>query len=584
MSRIKPSTLETGEATTGSRDARVEESHPASPPGVAKGSSNWVILGLVLLTVLLYGQGLTRSRGYYGDSFHHLINGIFVHDAMHEPVLALSDPVGFALDYYMHYPAVNLGYYPPVFPIIMAFLMMVFGVSATTGQLAVLFMSIMMTVFAFAWFRLRFELPWAATATVLFISTPLLVYWGRDIMLEIPMMAMVMGAIWAFERLMRAERPTWPSAMTWTLFSVLAIWTKQHALLLLAIYAPTVVLTRRWRHFFHPSMILASIMICVAAVGLIRFQLRLGGDAVEHSVGTTTQQVAQRFNTDQWTYYLRNISEIVSWPALVLSPFGVYFALQKRERYLSMILVWPIMFYLMHSYFSVRNPRYGVLWVLPFCALAVIGLKHFAQWVPVFRERLWIPMVTACCISFYLATQVTVPEVPSAYQRAAEDLADRMGPYSCISYFPDRPGRAAVCYRLAVEERRNPERDIYSFGRILRAKQLHSASNGRWRESEEAAADFRQWNVKYILTEHPHVLERWNRDWRVTQMMYKILELGEFRAIRTYPVHYSTSLVSNRMVTLYERIAPLPLNENAAPVIRTKRIPTLISAEGSKAE
>ena len=137
--------------------------------------SRRLVIALVLLTVVLYGRDLTRSTGFSGDSFHHLMNGIFIFDALHEPRRALADPLAYATNYYQHYPAVNLGYYMPVFPAIEAAFMMVFGVSPATGQTAVLFMAVVLTLFSFAWFRLRFDPWWAAGATVLLMSTPQLV-------------------------------------------------------------------------------------------------------------------------------------------------------------------------------------------------------------------------------------------------------------------------------------------------------------------------------------------------------------------------------------------------------------------------
>src|SRR5262245_13079920 len=172
-------------------------------------------LALVLLTLLIYGRGLTRSVGEYGDAFHHLMNGIFMHDVFCDARTALADPRQFALNYYSHYPAVSLGYYPPGFAAISGALMLVFGVSGATAQLAVLLSAVALTLFAFAWFRLRFDRLWAAGGTILMISVPFLVHWGRDIMLEIPALALMMGAVWSFERLLRMDRPTWGMALIW---------------------------------------------------------------------------------------------------------------------------------------------------------------------------------------------------------------------------------------------------------------------------------------------------------------------------------------------------------------------------------
>lgn len=528
---------------------------PTAKSSPKQGSARRLLIALILLTVVLYGRGLTHSSGYYGDSFHHLLNGIFVHDAMHDPAESLADPIGFALNYYMHYPAVNLGYYPPVFPIIEAVLMTIFGVSAMTGQLAVFLMAVLLTLFSFAWFRLRFDPWWAATATALLISTPLLVYWGRDIMLEVPMLALVMGSIWSFERLVRTDRPTWSASMTWALLTILAIWTKQHALMVLGIFVVCTVASHRWKHLTRPSVLVATLLIAIAAAGLIKLQLSLGGDAVEDSIGTSTTQMVYRFNIRQWTSYPLVLPSIVGWPALLLAPFGLFYVFKKREQYASIILAWLIIFYIMHSYFTAQNIRYAVLWIPPFCALAVIGLRHLTLDVRLLRERHWIgTLLTGAIVglSIFWAVQIDVPRVPSAYQRAAEDLADRMGPFSCVSFLSDRPGRPAVCYRLAVEERQTKELSLYSFGRLLRATQLYAASKDRWPTLHVAAADLKRWNVKYILTEQPRELSRSDYGEEVAEIVDGVLAFGEFQILRTYPVHYPSSQIPKRTLMLFE--------------------------------
>jgi Dolichyl-phosphate-mannose-protein mannosyltransferase len=192
---------------------------------------------LVLFTLVVYGRAFVHSRGAFGDAFHHLMNGIFVFDLLREPAAALSDPLGYATSYYRHFPAMSIGYYPPVFPVIEAALMGVFGVSATTGQLTVLLMAVPLALFSFAWFRLRAD-PWtAAGGAALLVTAPSLVYWGRDIMLEVPVVAFMVGALWLFERLLASDRPSWALAVGWAALAALAMWTKQHAVFLVGVFA-----------------------------------------------------------------------------------------------------------------------------------------------------------------------------------------------------------------------------------------------------------------------------------------------------------------------------------------------------------
>lgn len=536
-------------------------------------------VGLVLLTVVLYGRGLSQSRGEFGDSFHHLINGIFVYDALQEPLRALSDPWAFGHRYYLSYPAISIGYYMPAFPMMEAGLMSVFGVSPVVGQITVLLHAVLLTVCAFAWFRLRLDVGWAAGATVALISTPLLVQWGRDIMLEIPMLAYATASVLFLERLLRSERFRWSDALLWALTASLAFWVKQHALMLVGVYGLTVVASRRWRAFISPAFLTASVLIAIAAGGVIFATTSMGGDAVGHTVGFNRAHAIDRLNLDQWTYYLRQLPNIAGWPTVLLAALGLFLALREPQKSLTPVLAWIVCFYVMHSYFKAQSVRYACLWLPPFFLLAAGGVQFLGRLLAAGDARR-AGIVGAGLLVVYAGTElvrgarVPAPYVSPAYQRAADDLCEMLSPYTCLTFFPDRPGRAAVCFRLAVERRRSPERDIYAHGRILRAGQVLRNWRERWTGACALAADLAEWNVKYILTESPQRLDTRGQDAQVSAALEAVLALGEFRPLRTYLAVRKRGSLIRRTVTLYERIKPLEFNPEARPPIRTGRVPT----------
>lgn len=547
------------------------------------------LLAVVALAIVLYGRGWSQSRGVYGDSFHHLMNGIFLFDAAHDAVSAMSDPLGYATNYYRHFPAVNLGYYPPVFAATEAALMGIFGVSSVVGQLVVLVAAVMMAVLAYAWLRERFDPWWAAATAAVLLSTPLLVRWGRDIMLEIPVLALMIGAMWGFERVLRSDRPTWSSVLLWVLFSSLALWTKQHAILLLSVFAIAIVSSGRWSHFKSGKFLLGGLVVALAAGALTAMMLRLGGDAVGHTLGFTKQHVASRFNFRQWSYYLWELPRIVTWPTLALSLLGLWWVLRRREPFASPLLAWIVMFYLMHSYFRGHQIRYGCLWVPPFVVLASVGLKHIPYRVSwgAWRGRAGsaipvggIVLVLWAGLTVCRGAMVEVPRIPSAYQRVAHDLCERLGPFTCLTFFPDRPGRPAVNHRLALEELRGEERDVYSFGRMVRASQLLRDWPQRWKDLDSLDASLREWNVKFVLTETPRPIDPRTDDAEIAAAIDGLVAGGSFRPIRRYAVTVSRK-VPQRTLVLHERVAPLQYQRDAAPPLRLSRIRVTIGDSGS---
>lgn len=549
-------------------------------------------VGLVLLTVVVYGHGITRSQGEFIDAPHHLLNGIFVLDALTDFGNAISDPRAFAINYYQHFPAVNIGYYPPVFPICEAMVMAVVGVSGPAGQLTVLLFAVIATLFAFAWFRLRVNDQWALCATALLMYAPYLVYWGRDIMLEIPVLALSLASMYWFELLLRADRPTWRDSLLWATCTILAMWTKQHALMLLGIFAVTTLTTRRFRHLTHPSILSAIVLISISAVALVWVQVRVGGDAVGHSVGFTRQHVADRFNWEQWRFYLRRFDEVVYWPVLVAAGLGLINVIRERVAFSSVILAWPVTFYFMHSYMKAQDIRYAILAMPPVIALAVMGVRSLGTSPPQIGELMLRTGLTAKLAMAGLliytgigTLRVSVPSVSPSYRQAADELCERIGPYSCLTFVPERAARPPVMHRLAIEPELSGEKDIYSFGKILRAAQVLRGGVEQWPDTATISNALIEWNVKYLLIEEPSPLNERTEEF-VIQPWLDEIAAREFRLVAEYPIdltapRWPVRISRNdhplRALKLFERVAPMEFNPQADPPIKPRRVPITIS-------
>ena len=551
------------------------------------------VTALVLLTILLYGRDLMHSVGSYGDSFHHLMNGIFVFDAARHAGESLADPMGFAEAYYRRFPAVNIGYYPPVFYITEAALMAVFGVSSATGQLAVLLMAVLMALFAYAWLRLRLSVAWAGAGAALIVSSPWLVRWGRDIMLEVPVVAWMLGAIWAFERLLRCEKPTWRGAMLWAFLTCLALGTKQQSILLLGVFFIAALVTGRWRLLRFTPLLVAVSLVAAAAIALIIGTLALGGAAVAHTIGPTTQHAISRWNLSHWTYYPALLPESAGWPLLVAALLGLAVVLWRRETYLSPIMAWIAVFYVMHSYFKARDERYCALWLPPFFGLAVIGLARLAAaWrdsnAPrqLGRVMASAAMLLLLSVNVFEAAADPLPIVPSAYQRVAQDLCEGLSPFACVSFLPDRPGRLVVCYRLAIEQRRDAEHDVDDFGTMLRAGQILRGWQDRWADAAAVGDQLDEWGVKYLVTEHPRPLyveedDPMAGDPEVSAVIESLISSGRYRPVRSYAVSMPGRHFPRRTLTTYQRTKALTYNPTAVPELRPKRIDLRLTREGA---
>jgi hypothetical protein len=203
------------------------------------------------------------------------------------------------------------------------------------------------------------------------------VYWGRDIMLEVPVVAFMVGALWLFERLLASDRPSWALAVGWAALAALAMWTKQHAVFLVGVFALSALWARRRDLLRVPAVVSAAGLVVLAAALLVAWHLALGGLPVQQTLGGgDLSSLAGRLSLERWLFYPRELPGLVGLPLLLPAALGATWILLRREGGAAPVLTWIGLFYLMHSYNLGLAARYGCLWVPPFAALAVIGLKH----------------------------------------------------------------------------------------------------------------------------------------------------------------------------------------------------------------
>lgn len=550
----------------------------------------WILVGLLALTLVLYGRGLTTSGPWYGDACNHLMNGIFIHDVLFDIPAALSDPMGFATDYYAHFPALSLGYHPPVFPIIEAFFMLLFGVSTVSAQLATLAMAMLMSVASFAWMRRFVDLPHAALGTVILTATPLLVYWGQSISLEIPTLAFLVVSAWAFEKVIQARGASWRYSMVFAVALSLAIWTKQHAIFVVPVFGMSLFMQGRIRILLSTPGIVAIGMIVIAALGILLMTVNFGGSAVSQAGIADLEHLSKRFVGRFWTYYPSKLPDMLGWPLVVLAGVGLLLSVATDFTRLSAVWGWAGFFYVSHSYPYPHAMRYACLWVPALCLLAVYGVAKLPGRIRSGGARtirfstLVLAGIALCTVVSGLRTRV--PRFPSELEDATKTASRRLGKYSCLSLVADWPNRAAAYFRLASEALRlDGKVSTDDWGRFLRAEQVVRPEDGDWPSVSELGKLLRKWNVKLILVEYKKDRPLTESDKPLARLIGDLVASEEFRMVQQYEVAvpiddtwrtlehtmWHSPPSRDRTLVLYERTSPLPWNPSGGPTIRPVR-------------
>ena len=235
--------------------------HCATPPAradVAAGAGHresshrvhwtaWLWLSAIaLLTFTLALRGLPGAEPAFPDASRHVMNAALIHDMIRDG--GYKDPVAYARTYYTHAPALSLPYHPPVFPAMEAVAFAVFGVrydvarvlTALTAVVSVLLLGVLAL-------RTHGSAAIASLAVAGFVLLPFNQWVAHEVMLEFPSMMFIAGAFLALARALPAGAFTNATAFWYAALTVVAFWTKQHAVFVAAVPFAYIVLARQWR-------------------------------------------------------------------------------------------------------------------------------------------------------------------------------------------------------------------------------------------------------------------------------------------------------------------------------------------------
>jgi hypothetical protein len=203
-----------------------------------------VLLFLFGFAILLHWHAGTfhSEFGRYQDEGMHYVTGLAVHDFILSGEWA--HPMAFAKGYYLHFPKVGFGQWPPMFYVVQAAWTLLFGVSRNS----LLFLMVALTaVLAFLVYR-EAALQWGGMygllAALLLIAAPLTQVHTAMVMAEIPLAIFSFLSVLAWIRLL--ERGQGRDAFWFAVWTLAALMTKGNAWAILPVLPATVLVTRRF--------------------------------------------------------------------------------------------------------------------------------------------------------------------------------------------------------------------------------------------------------------------------------------------------------------------------------------------------
>jgi hypothetical protein len=423
----------------------------------------------LLALALFWGLALAGQRvcGAYGtelsgesDEAAHFVTSLMVHDWVADAFTkpgALLHPVHLAKEFYLHYPKVAIGHWPPVFYLLAAAWMLVFP--ATSDSILVL-SALISAVLALTLFRVvlrEFGSQIAALiSAVLLLGFPAVVRATSLVMLDVNIAVFAFGAAVVWGRFLDSGR--WKYGWWFSVLTALGALTKGNGYLLVMLPLITIPAARRYdllrkKAFWMPAVVGAvpCLIWSFATVNLVV-------PSMQGAFGLPFTIAALRFYslglpemTGWMVFGLAGLGFVVRFvpPVAAVRPSGLWYSLAA-------LIAADVVF---HSIAPAGFERRYLIVAAPALLLfALSGGDWLCRKVPFLPGRravkaglLFAAVIFAAAFSFKAA-----PKYSFGFSEAARDiLADPTLKNSVLLVSSDGDGEGILVSEIAMHETRN---------------------------------------------------------------------------------------------------------------------------------
>ena len=340
-----------------------------------------VLAIFIAAATALFLTSPTSLDFWWQDAPRHALNGAFILDFV--SAMPWHDPYRWAMAYYGQYPALTIGFYPPVFYCFEAFFYAMFGVSHAAAQacVAVFSAGLGLAVYLLA----RTVLPrWpACCAGLLAMGVPEMAFWSRQVMLDTPAMTFLVFGIWWFVQFLKND-----SGRDLTLATVLillSIYTKYDEAFAVPALVITLLSARGVRGLVDRRLWFAGgigllFLVPAAVVNLFYIRVNLA------SIAGSRPDDYPLSSLNSWMFYPELLPHQLGFLTFAVILLGVVAWIINGARtgphWFSVLLVsWFLVGYLVFSAIAVREPRHDLAILLPLVIAGTWGVYTcFPRW------------------------------------------------------------------------------------------------------------------------------------------------------------------------------------------------------------
>jgi hypothetical protein len=393
--------------------------------------------------LVLFATAPKDGDFWYSDAPRHALNGVFVKDFL--IALPWHDPAGWAIDYYLKYPALTILFYPPLFYLFEAAAYTAFGVSQWTAQLTVAGFYGALGIGAYLIALQFMPRPHATGAALLTVGAPAIAFWGRQVMLDIPACAALAFSSHFFARYM--ARDATRDIVLCVVFVIAAVYIKFNSVFVLPLYALVFVA----RKGFDKRIVTIVILTVLALLPAIYLTIKFGAVNIQSITGRPGD--TPRASAAAWLFYPEQLPKLLGWPTLLLAIAGAIVAFTGKNPVprcwpLGLALGWLIIGYLFTSAIGVREARHFLIVILPLPILAGYALHALLPRA--------VSGIIACALGLGMVAYSALAYLPPAttgYKAAADYVAEQAPRGGFVLFSGNRDGTFIFNMRTHDERR-----------------------------------------------------------------------------------------------------------------------------------
>jgi dolichyl-phosphate-mannose-protein mannosyltransferase len=338
----------------------------------------------IVLGISWHDRAFRGEFGDHPDEAAHYVTGLMFHDYIIG--VHYFQPIRFAENFYMHYPKVALGHWPPFFYMVEGAWTLLFPASLGSLMYLMAALTALLGTIVYHMLTNSFDRPLALAAALALIALPIVQNYTTLVMAEIPLAVSSLAAAIFFGRFVEEER--FEDALWFGALASLAILTKGGALALGLLPPIAILLTRKW-HLLGKLSLWLSAALVMAVCGPWYWMTR-------HMQNGTWMQPAPTLSyaLSAGRFYSSHFFIILGWPLACLAVIGVFASVVRLIAFPGRNGFWVAMIGLLLGFTVVacvipvgKEERYLLPAVPAALALSVAGLGFLGSKLPYMRTK-----------------------------------------------------------------------------------------------------------------------------------------------------------------------------------------------------